>query len=546
MVTGLAFLILFCALSSLLPSYALKYLLDNYLAEGTQGSSLALVSVFYFLSYALSLCFTILENVVIDAFGQKMIKELREVMMEKATRLAPSYFTHHGTGEMASHLSDDVNAIETLFSSGLITLIVSLFQVVGILVSVFVFSWMLGLILLVCLPFVYLITRVFQKKMLKNQMENRKVINSLNNGFSETAENLFTIQNLNAENYQKGKFDDNLRSSRKTMNRNAIFDSLYSPILQMIKAILIAIVFLLVGTMTGKDSILGISIGSFAASVSLIGDVFTPMENIGQMLQEMQEGISGIRKAEEFLSEKEIPETDDSIAFDKILQEGNLIQVQDLSFRYDDGDRDVFSHVSFVVKRGEKVVIKGRTGAGKTTMFRLILGMYLPTEGRVLIGNEDAYRIPGREKKRLFGYVEQGFSSIDGTILDQITLKDPSISIDKVRECMKKVFLDHYVMTEIEQGYNAKFSETLFSRGQLQLLSLARAIVQDPEILFLDEISANLDSQTEDKILRALYNAGQKKTVLSISHRLSERFVFDKTIEVNVGSVAIDENGKSH
>lgn len=546
MVTGLAFLILFCALSSLLPSYALKYLLDNYLAEGTQVSSLALVSVFYFLSYALSLCFTILENVVIDAFGQKMIKELREVMMEKATRLAPSYFTHHGTGEMASHLSDDVNAIETLFSSGLITLIVSLFQVVGILVSVFVFSWMLGLILLVCLPFVYLITRVFQKKMLKNQMENRKVINSLNNGFSETAENLFTIQNLNAENYQKGKFDDNLRSSRKTMNRNAIFDSIYSPILQMIKAILIAIVFLLVGTMTGKDSIIGISIGSFAASVSLIGDVFTPMENIGQMLQEMQEGISGIRKAEEFLSEKEIPETDDSITFDKILQEGNLIQVQDLSFRYDDGDRDVFSHVSFVVKRGEKVVIKGRTGAGKTTMFRLILGMYLPTEGRVLIGNEDAYRIPGREKKRLFGYVEQGFSSIDGTILDQITLKDPSISIDKVRECMKKVFLDHYVMTEIEQGYNAKFSETLFSRGQLQLLSLARAIVQDPEILFLDEISANLDSQTEDKILRALYNAGQKKTVLSISHRLSERFVFDKTIEVNAGSVAIDENGKNH
>ncbi len=543
MVILFAFLVLFCAIASLLPSYALKYLLDTLLKEeGSQSPAFA--SVLYFLSYALLLFFTILENVMIDTFGQKMIRELREEMMRKASRLAPSYFTHHGTGEMASHLSDDVNAIETLFSSGLITLVVSLFEVIGILVSVFVFSWMLGLILLFCLPLIYFITSVFRKKMLKNQLSNRKLINALNNDFSETAENLFTIQNLNAEDYQRQKFDDSLKHSRRMMNRNAVFDSIYSPILQVVKAILIAVIFILVGTLSGKDSVLGISIGSFAACVSLIGEVFSPIENIGQMLQEMQEGVSGIRKAEEFLSEKEIPETDDSIQAESLLREENLIKVNDLSFRYEDGDKDVFSHVSFLVKKGEKVVIKGRTGVGKTTMFRLLLGMYVPTEGNVLIGKEEAIRIPGKEKKKLFGYVEQGFSSIDGTIMEQISLKDASISLERVRECMKKVFLDDYVMKEIQGTYNAKFSETLFSRGQLQLLSLARALVHDPQILFLDEISANLDSETEDKILRALYDAGQGKTVLSISHRLSERLIFDKTIEVTDGKVVIEKMEK--
>lgn len=542
MVLLLSFLIVFCALSNLLPSYALKYLLDNYLMEGNQNTSLGFLSCLYFLSYALLLLFSVLENVLIDFFGQKMIHELRYTMAKKAGKLTPSYFTHHGTGEMASRLTDDVNAIETLFASGLVTLIVSLFQVIGILVSVFVFSWMLGLILLFVLPFLYILTEAFRKRMLKNQMENRKVINSLNNLFSETAENLFTIQNLNGEDFQERQFENNLKESRRTMNKTAFFDSVYSPILQMLKSILIAVVFVLVSMGTEKNTFLGISVGSFAASISLISDVFSPLESIGQMLQEMQEGISGIRRVEEFMSEKEIPEEDHSITAEDILSKENLIELDDMSFRYDDGDKDVLSHISFVVRKGEKVVVKGRTGVGKTTMFRLLLGMNVPTGGEVLIGGKKASSIPGKEKKKIFGYVEQGFSSIDGSIEEQITTKDASISLEQVREAMKKVFLDDYVMKEIPDGYQAKFSEKLFSRGQLQLLSLARALVQNPKILLLDEISANLDSETENKILQALYDVSQGRTVLSISHRLSERFTFDKTIEIDNGITKVDQS----
>ena len=174
-------------------------------------------------------------------------------------------------------------------------------------------------------------------------------------------------------------------------------------------------------------------------------------------------------------------------------------------------------------------------------MFRLLLGILIPTDGHVYIGGKDSYLIPNKEKSRIFGYVEQGFSSIDGTIMDQITLKDTSLTLEKVKECMKKVYLDDYVENEIKDGYQAEFKENLFSRGQLQLLSLARALVHDPEILLFDEISANLDSETEKKILEALSSASADKTVISISHRLSDQLGFDKTIEVKDGKMIDQE-----
>lgn len=544
MVLLLCVLILCCALSELLPSYALRYLIDSFLTPKINGQDVSskglwLMSIIYFLSYALISIFTILENITIDQFGQKLIHELRYEMMKKTTRLKSTYFTHHGTGEMTSKLSDDVNAIETLFASGLITLIVSLFKVIGILISVFFFSWMLGLILLLIIPILYLITRIFQKKMLRNQINNRKAINGLNNHLSESAENILTIHNLNEEQYREKGFKKLLDKSYNSLNRSAVFDSIYSPIIQMIKAILIAVVSFLVCYYEGKTSLFGLSVGTFAASLSLISNVFSPIENIGQEMQSMQEGISGVKRVEDFMSESEIPEKDLTIKADDILKEKEILKIDDMTFRYEDGDVDIFQHVSFALSQKEKVTIIGRTGAGKTTLFRLLIGMLVPTSGHIYVGGKDSYLIPDSEKRKIFGYVEQGFSSIPGTIEDQITLKDKSISFKAVKESMKAVFLDDYVEKEVKGGYQAEFKEELFSRGQLQLLSLARALVYHPEILLLDEISANLDSETEHKILEALSFASADKTVISISHRLSDQLGFDKTIEVKEGKTII-------
>ena len=178
------------------------------------------------------------------------------------------------------------------------------------------------------------------------------------------------------------------------------------------------------------------------------------------------------------------------------------------------------------------MTLVGRTGVGKTTLFKLILGIEKPTQGKILLNHYDVSLIPDQEKRKIFGYVEQGFHSIYGTVKDQITLYDETYSLEEVRTVMREVGLDEYVMNHIPDNYNATFRESDFSRGQLQLLSLARALLSDPKILLLDEISANLDSKTEHDLIYALSRASNSKTVLSISHRLSDQLGFDKTIEI--------------
>lgn len=545
MVIMLCLLMILCALAELLPPFALRYLIDFILLPGAEYNSFAFIFavVFYVLSYLFISLFTILENLVIDSFGQKLIHELRYEMMKKSTKMKYSYFTHHGKGEMTSKIIDDVNAIETLFASGLVTLVVSVFKVLGILISVYLFSWVLGLFLTAILPLLFFITRSFQKQMLKNQVRNRKAINKLNNHLSETKENILTIHNLSAETYREKGFVSLLHDSYQSRKNSALFDSVFSPIVQMIRAVLIAVVSLLVFySQEGNSSLLlGITVGTFAASLSLISNVFKPVEAIGLQLQEMQEGLSGVKRVEEYMSEDEMPETDENISAVALLRQDDIIHIQNMTYHYEDGEEKIFSSADLVLKKKEKVTVIGRTGAGKTTLLRLLLGILIPTDGHVYIGGKDSYLIPNREKSRIFGYVEQGFSSIDGTIMDQIALKDSSVTLEKVKECMKKVYLDDYVENEIKNGYQAEFKENLFSRGQLQLLSLARALVHDPEILLLDEISANLDSETEKKILEALSSASADKTVISISHRLSDQLGFDKTIEVKDGKMIVQE-----
>lgn len=537
----LAIAILGAALSGLLPPFMLRFVIDDFiqpsLASATPASGkIALLVTLYFGSYFLVGAFTVFESFMISFFGQKMIHELRYEMMQKTHRMKPSYFTSHGTGEMHSQVMDDVYSIETLFATGIVSVLVSLIKIIGIIVSVFTFSWMLGLIIFVLLPLIFLITSSFRKSMLKNQMKNRKLINAQSNSLSESIDASRTIHNLDQEQYREEEYAVLLGRSFQARDQSSWFDAVYSPIIDLIKASLISAVTLLVCYGSGHADFLslGISVGTYAASLTLISNIFSPITEIGKELEAMQEGVSGVKRVQQFMNEPEIEPKDPSYTCERLWESPteHLIEIKDMSFRYDDGTENVFTDASFVISPEERVTLVGRTGVGKTTLFKLILGLVSPTSGKILINGFDAAKIPNGEKRRIFGYVEQGFRSIPGTIEEQITLKDPSITSSKVEEVMKAVFLDEYVKLSIKGGYQAKFQESDFSRGQLQLLSLARALVVDPKILLLDEISANLDSKTEKQIIEALGTASKQRTVISISHRLSDQLGFQSTIEL--------------
>lgn len=537
----LLIMIFLTALSGLLPPFFLRYLIDEYIPafiDSKEVASLTIFSILYFLSYFIVGACEVIENYLINLFGQKMIHELRYEMIEKSHRLKANYYTRHGNGEMQSRIMDDVYAIETLFATGIVSLLVSFIKIIGILVSIFTFSWMLGLIILLLIPFIYLITRTISKTMLKKNIRNRKCINKQANLISETINNVQTIQLLDKEDYLEDKYHSLLKESYTYRDQTGVLDALFSPIIEIIKALLIALVSLLVAISTNTQNnflSLGISVGSFAASLTLISNLFSPIQNIGKEFQTMQEGMSGLKRVEDFMNEKEINKKDESITFEKIFSKeyDEILSFDHISFRYDDGDKDIFSDVSFSIKKNQKVTLIGRTGAGKTTLFKMILGLENPCSGQILLNGYDLSLIKDSEKRNIFGYVEQGFQYFDGTILEQITLKDKRYTLDDVRKVMKDVYLDSYIQEHIPDGYEAKFKESDFSRGQLQLLSLARALLSNPKILLLDEISANLDSYTENQIIMAISRSSEKRTVISISHRLSDQLGFDSTIEIS-------------
>lgn len=539
---ALLFSILSSALIGLLPPMLLRSLIDDYISKNLAAdeivkSKLVLYSVSYFLSYFLVGSVTVFEDFLVNLFGQKMIHELRYEMMEKMQRLKASYFTHHGTGEMQSQLMDDVSSIETLFATGVVSILVSLIKIIGILVSIFTFNWLLGIVVAVLIPLIYFITRKFSKSMKKINLINRKEINAQSNDISESIDNFLTIQNLDKESYREQGYEKLLLSSYKVRNKVAIYDAIYSPIIELLKAILISFVTLLVfysSIKSNSNLSFGITAGTYAASLTLISNLFSPIQTIGQEMQTMQEGLSGVEKVEMFMNLPENNLKDKSFTYEKIFSHKyeNIFEFNNLTFKYEDGKDVIFDHLSFKIEDEEKVTLIGRTGAGKTTLMKLILGIEIPTSGCICLNGYDVSLIPDSEKRKIFGYVEQGFQSIPGTILEQVTLRDESFSFEQVREVMKKVGLDYYVMNNMKNGYQEKFSESLFSRGQLQLLSLARALLSDPRILLLDEISANLDSKTEKEIIEAISDSTKNRTVISISHRLSDQLGFDRTIEI--------------
>lgn len=254
-------------------------------------------------------------------------------------------------------------------------------------------------------------------------------------------------------------------------------------------------------------------------------------------LQDIQEAVSGIRRVNDFYNEPEDEFKNDKLKVHDIvpLREDVRLSFNNVTFHYEDGV-DVLKNIDLKLKPNEKVTFAGRTGVGKTTLFKLIMGIIKPSEGNITINGIDVYQIPNSEKRKVFGYVDQSFHMIKGTAAQQISLRDENTTREQIKNALDFVGMTDYIES-LENGMDTEItSDTIFSQGQKQLLGIARAIVTNPPILLFDEITANLDSITEEKIVSVLKKASDAHTILSISHRLSSMIDSD--------TVVILENGR--
>lgn len=530
----LFFIIIAVIIFSLATPQILKYIIDDYFSVGKKN--LIFPAFLYFGSVVLLGIFNFAKEGIMTIFGQKIIRKIREEMMKKLEKIPIGYLSTNESGSIVSRFSNDVEAVGSLFTSGIVSMIVDCFKIVGIVISIWLFSYKLGTLVLFIIPIVYFLTRFFQKKMLTAQRLYRVLTAKVNNNIPESINNIEMIKSFAKEKYMEEKYVNYLEDSYKAMDKINFYDSIFSPIILIMRSTVVAIVVIL---SSDYISFLGISIGSVAAAIELINNIFAPIENLGMELQNIQQSIAGIYRIDEFLNEKEETSKNSDLTYERIVKEGNLnIKFENVNFHYEK-NKDILNDINLDIKYKESITFAGRTGAGKTTLFKLILGLLEPTNGRITLSGVKISEIPNYEKRKIFGYVEQSFSFIEGSVSDQISLKDEKIRNEEIVNAMKFVGLHDYILT-LEKGYDTLASPNLFSQGQRQLLSIARAIVTSPPIMLLDEITANLDSETEEKIIKVLRNASSERTVLSISHRLSSILTSDRIIKLE-GKKVVEE-----
>ena len=505
--------------TALLPPWILGSIVDTI----TEGNvvPVALVILYFAFTVLTGLTESIREG-LLTVFGQKITHALRGSMMDKYTNLTAGELTKQEPGTIVSRFVGDVDTVENLFTSGIISMFADACKIISILVVIWLKNRGLAIVLLVLLPFLYWFTRTVQKNMLKAQIENRRAVGRASGHVPETLHNIRTIHTLGKERYMEERYDEYIAESYRAVDRTNFYDAIYSPVILILNAIVVAVVMLFSASGNAKVlTLFGMSAGTAVAVINYISQIFTPVESLGMEIQTMQSAIAGVHRINEFYALEELPERVRNLEIPVVTEEEMpFVELQNVTFAYEGDSRKILHHVSFKVYSGEQVTLSGRTGAGKSTIFKLLLGLYQPGEGKVLIQGRDAFQIPENEKRSLYGYVEQTFHRVPGTVKDQITLYDDSFSMEEVREAARIAGLDATI-EQLEKGYDTLCTSEIFSQGQWQLLSIARAAVAKPKLLLLDEITANLDAQTEEEVLQALKRASEGRTVISISHRVN-------------------------
>ena len=529
---GIAVSVCGAVVTSLIPPLILGKIIDGL----TAGQALAFSMVLsYFGMLALTGLAESLREGLLTVFGQKITHALRSSLMDKFTRLTADELNKQEPGTLVSRFVGDVDMVENLFTSGIISMFADACRIISILAVIWFQNRGLALVFVILLPALFGFTRFVQKRMLAAQLENRKAVGRASAFVPESLHNIRTIHCLGKENYMEKRYDQYIGESYRAMEKTNFYDAGYSPVILVLNAIVVAVVMALSASGNPKVlSLFGMSAGTAVAVMNYISQIFAPVESLGMEIQTIQSALAGIHRINDFfgLPERK-PETAGVTGLNPVTESTKIetldtktentdpkafVELKNVTFGY--GDRIILDHINIQVQKGEQVTLSGRTGAGKSTIFKLLLGLYEPQDGQVLIKGIPAGDIPESKKRTLFGYVEQSFHMVPGTVKDQITLYDDSIPDEAVKQAAKMVGLDSSIEA-LEHGYDTICTPEVFSQGQWQLLSIARAAAAGPELLLLDEITANLDAETERAVLQALKQVSANRTVVSISHRFS-------------------------
>lgn len=493
--------VLLSALFAIIPAQILRYFVDDILPS-KDVNKIFIASIIYVLSYVCLGIVNFINSYIMLNTSQYITAELRIKMMQHVEKLSYNLLVNTSSGSIESYFNNDVNSINELFTSGVIDMISDIFKMIMIAISIFVYSYVFGIILIVILPFLVLFTSFIRKRMLKAQLRTKNLEGDINKFLLESIENAEQVKVNKANKYVLTRYNKVLLSHFKVNQASNLYDAIFSPFMQLVRNIVICVVLLLTGY---KNDIFGMSIGMVISSISLLTDLFTPIENIGMEIQTIQKSLAAIKRINSFLIMEET--NDNDISFNS----NNFDIVYDnVYFAYE--KEDVISNFSLKINQGDKLTLKGPSGVGKSTLMKLAMGLLKPSKGKVSIGGIDTYRLDDESRKKLFAIVYQDPFFSNGTIYEEVSLLDENISKQEVRQALNQVGLDY--IDDIDKI----LIPNEYSSGELALFNIARVIVRNPKIIFLDEMNSKIDPYTAHNIIELINKISKDKIVISISH----------------------------
>ena len=487
--------------------------------------------------YAVSALFSMIQSYIMAGVAQKATYKIRNELTEKINKLPMKYFDKRTNGEVLSIISNDVDTLSTGLNQSITQIITSIFTIIGILVMMLSISWEMTLVSLLILPVSAAILKKVIGKSQKYFVKQQEYLGHVNGQVEEVYGGHNIVKVFGRENEAIKEFEKDNQDLYKSGWRSQFLSGLMYPLMNFVGNVGYVAVAILGGYFAVKGRI---TVGNIQSFIQYNKQFTQPIGQVAQISSTIQSMLAAAERIFEFLEEKEeVEDVKNPLSTDGL--KGN-IKFEHVHFGYDP-EKTIINDFNADVKDGQKIAIVGPTGAGKTTMVKLLMRFYDVNSGAILLDGHNIKEFKRGELRKMFGMVLQDTWLFGGTIKENIKYSKPDATDSEVIESAKAAHVHHYIKT-LSKGYDAKINEesTNISAGQKQLLTIARVILANPKILILDEATSSIDTRTEQQIQSAMDNLMKGRTSFIIAHRLSTIKNADLILVMNHGDIVEQGN----
>ncbi|HEY1674901.1 MAG TPA: ABC transporter ATP-binding protein [Streptosporangiaceae bacterium] len=520
-----------------LATLALPALIRNGIDNGVEGKAFGAVVLVSLIGLAIvgaDWIVNIAETLVVGRNGERLLYTLRVKIFAQLQRLGLDFYERELAGRIMTRMTTDVDALSSFFQTGLVTMVSSLLTFFGVLIAMLIINVELGLVVLAILPILIVLTVLFRQRASRAYQDAREKVSVVNADFAENVAGLRVTQAYRREATNQAKFAERSAAYREARMRAQRLIALYFPFVQTLSTVAGAIVLIVA---TGQVHSGALTAGALIAYLLYIDLVFSPIQELSQVFDGYQQAVVGLRRIKDLLLLRtSTPETPDPIFVSGL--EGR-IELRDVRFGYETANRDAIEGVSLVIEPGENVALVGQTGAGKSTLVKLMARFYDVTGGAVLVDGVDVRSYDLASYRHRLGVVPQEAYLFAGTVRDAIAYGRPSATDAEIEAAAREVGA-HEMIARLPAGYYHEVTERgrNLSAGQRQLLALARAQLVDPDILLLDEATAALDLASEAAVNRATDQLTARRTTIVVAHRLTTAAAADRIVVMDGGRIA--------